>query len=447
MKQLQALYDQMGIPLKAQYYMPYLDQEEIVVITQAVHKKSQRYQWNLLRLLALKVITQLKGTAPFYSEPRLKTYFSEIEAALLVNEKDHRALRHALGGADGRIEAAWAMRAARPGILATAQPQSMLSESQDRQYETVRQTYLAHNDTLTAWDAQVNQLKNAFYQIPGLHRATPFPEWKEVPRELPSSLLDYRPGACRIRLSEGNIFNFVREEGRAREVYQGLTAQLTPKPTVEAVAEKMQSAKIFLNYKAESILNNATRLRQSILQETRRAIEHRTQIKLAHAEKIERLLLALENVIQLSESYLAQDQSESKNPAPSLSCLLREAKLMQTALESAPFTLTTASLEQKLLSLDTHRQRFAQSITSGWSVFFSSGRQARRRREQQLNTALQSILARMVTPLYGFNDHAAVITPDQVKQQHALVCQLDEQQVPVTVEHKQVEKIKNTFAR
>ena len=91
-------------------------------------------------------------------------------------------------------------------------------------------------------------------------------------------------------------------------------------------------------------------------------------------------------------------------------------------------TVKSSGLEQKLLKLDTHRQSFAQSITSSWSAFFSSNQQIRRQQGQQLNITLQSAIAQMTTPLYGLNDLAAVITPEQVKQQHVTARQLDEKQ-------------------
>ncbi len=53
----------------------------------------------------------------------------------------------------------------------------------------------------------------------------------------------------------------------------------------------------------------------------------------------------------------------------------------------------------KIIDTGHSSARFAKSITSSWSAFFSSNRQARQQREQQLNIALQSASA---------DDHAIV---------------------------------------
>lgn len=441
MKSLQALYSQVGIQLNAKYYVPYLDKEEMEVINQAVkQKKSLRYQFNLLRLLALKIITELKRSVLFHGEQRWTIAFANTEAALLTGQQDPRELCQALHGADDLIEAAWVTRAVRRDILVAVQERSVLSESQDRQYEAIRQAYLAHNETLTELDEQVYQLKNKFFQNPGRHSAAPL--WKMVRRDFPSALLNYRTGVYKLQLSDQNIMQLIQAEGNVREVYQDLTARLMKKPTIETIAEEIKSAKVFLTDKATTIIDNAGQLRQAILQETQQAIEHRSQVKLAHAEKVECLLMALAKIVQLLQSYISPQKTTL-----SLSAMMTEAKAMQAVLEDSPMTVQSTTLQQKLLTLDTHRQSFAQSITSSWSAFFSSNRQARRQQEQQLNIALQSVIAQMTTPLYGLNDSATVITPEQVKQQHLTARQLDENQGRANLAGDKVEKIKNTFTR
>ncbi len=445
MKSLQALHSQVGIQLNAKYYVPYLDKEEMEVINQAVkQKKSLRYNLNLLRLLALKIITELKRSALFNGEQRWTIAFADTEAALLNGQTDPRQLCQALHTADDLIESAWVTRAVRRDILVAVQERSVLSESQDRQYEAIRQAYLAHNEALTELDEQVYQVKNEFFQNPGRHSAAAAPVWKMVRRDFPSTLLNYRTGVYKIQLSDQNILQLIQAEGNVREVYQNLTARLMQKPTIETIAEDIQSAKVFLTDKATTIIDNAGLLRRAIIQQTQQAIEHRSQAKLAHAEKIERLLLILAKIMQLLQTYISREKTQKK--IQPLSAMMIEAQAMQVALENSPMTIKASALEQKLLRLDTHRQSFAKSITSSWSAFFSSGRQTRQR-EQQLNIALQSAIAQMTTPLYGLNDSAAAITPEQVKQQHVTARQLDEKQGRANLEYHKVEKIKNTFAR
>lgn len=443
MKALLDLYQAIGIQLNAKYYVSFLDKEETEVITQAVKKKKPLvYQMNVLRLLALKIITELKRSASFQGESQWQTAFAAVESALLAEQKDPRDLCQSLHQADDLIETAWVTRAVRRNILTAVQQRSILSESQDRQYEVIRQAYLTHNEALNVLDEQVYQIKNRFFQSSARQTTTAAPAWHMVRRDLPSTVLNYRADAYRIRLSDQNVVRLIHAEKDARSVYQDLVARLVQKPTVEKIAEEIESAKVFLTEKAKTINHNAEQIRHTILQETQQAIEHRTQIKLAHANKIEYLLTTLEKITRLLQPHLSLQQ-----PTPCLSALLTEAKAMQGTLENSPYTAATSTLTQHVLALESHRQHFAQSISSSWSCFFSSERQAHRRRAQKLNTELQSAIAQMTTPLYGFNDQSAVITPDQVKQQHLTARQLDEKQDHAVLEREKIEKIKNTFSQ
>lgn len=458
MKALQELCQQVGVLLKVQYYLPYLVKEEIAVVTQAVHQKSQRYQWNLLRLLALKILRHCQASALLGQDAGFKKLSADVEAALLVGGSDRALLRRALQEADRLIVSAWAVRAMQPngGMTSTIQPpQSMpWSESHDRQYSTVRAAYCAHNEALTVLDEQVNQCKAQFLQTAGARSEAKPPSWKSVPTHFPEGLLDYRPEACEIRLSDENVFRFLQAEEKPKAVYQDLTVKLMKKPTVEAMSENLHAAKLFLHYKSQSILHNADMLRRSIVEETQHMITHRTQVKLAHAQKLEQLSMALESLIQLLQSYPilrrqppeSKELKESKQAMPPLSRWLTEAKSLQMTLEATPLALTKTLIEEKLLTWDAYRKEFVQSIATGWSTFFFADRRAHRQREQQLNTNLQSALAKLVTPLYGFNDHVALIPPERIKQQYATVYSLDKQCVAVTLERQKVEKIKNTFS-
>jgi hypothetical protein len=457
MKALQELCQSVGVPLKVQYYLSYLDQAEIAVITKAVHQKAQRYQWNLLRLLALKILRHLKTSALLSQEASFQKLSADAEAALLVGGTDRSLLRHALQAADRLIVSVWAIRAIYPnggGAPAVAHNHPPLwSASQDRQYVAVREAYLAHNAVLTALDTQVNRCKARFLQTAGVRSAAKLSSWKSVPPHFPEGRLDYRPEACEIHLSEENIFRFLQAEKKPRVAYRYLTAKLMKKPTGEVIRENMHAAKLFLHYKSESILHNVAQLRGSIVEETQQRIEHRTQVKLAHVKKLENLSMAFENLIRLLASYrlLVPPSAESqacqgsKQRMSPLSRWLTEAKTLQTALEEAPLTLTAALLEEKLLRWEAYRKEFARSIATGWSTFFYADRRARRQHEQQLNVDLQSALATCVMPLYGFHEHAKLLPPEQIKQPYAAVSQLDEQSAAVTLEQQKVEKIKNTF--
>ena len=332
MKSLQALHKQIKIQLNAKYYVPYLDKEEMEVINQAIkQKKSLHYQLNLLRLLALKIITELKRSALFHGEQRWVIAFASTEAALLTGQTDPRQLCQALHAADDLIEAAWVTRAVRRDILVAVQERSVLSESQDRQYEAIRQAYLAHNGALSELDEQVYELKNEFFQNPSRHSAAPAPVWKMVRRDFPSALLNYRTGIYKIQLSDQNILQLIQAEGNVREVYRDLTARLVKKPSIETIAEDIKSAKVFLTDKATTIIDNAGLLRRAILQQTKQAIEHRSQAKLAHAEKVERLLMALAKIVQLLQNYISREKTQ-KTIQP-LSAMMIEAQAMQAMLE------------------------------------------------------------------------------------------------------------------
>jgi hypothetical protein len=430
MKSLKEIYNQTGIQLKANYYAPYLDTEEIEVIEQAgQEKKPVIYLLNLLRLLALKIIADLKRSPSFYGEQRWKNAFAPIEAALCTEESDSQKLGETLHLADDLIEAASVTRAVRQNILTSVRKHSILSQDQERQYEAIRQAYLAHHEKLIALDQQVRRLNNKF--------SSPLYNWQAVRRDWPSGLLTYRVNTSQIRLSDQNIARLIYTTKEVREVYQGLTDELNQKPTAEKIAEEIDSAKLFLQSQATAIIQNTGQIRRTLLQHTQQAIEQRSQIKLAHAKKIECLLLALAQIVQQLRSFVSLQKTE-----PSLSALLKEAKAMQTMLENSSAT-TASALTKKLVMLNAHREQFVKSISSGWLTMLSSNRQARERQGQMLNLSLQTQIARMTTPVYGFDDQTSVITPEQVKQQQLVAHQLDELQGLADSEREKLENTKN----
>jgi hypothetical protein len=294
----------------------------------------------------------------------------------------------------------------------------------------------------------MEQLKAQWTPLDGSQRAEQLPAWKTIRRDIPGEFFDYHPSACQIRLSDANVLRLNSTTSDQRAVYKALKGSLAKPPTSEKIGEKAQAAKLFLHYKADAIVHNAEALRLCITQETQQAIEHRTQVKLAHAQKIEHLTIALDHLILLLQSYRPAQAAESKeNTAPLLSGWLTEAKALQSLLQESPSTLTAATIGKNILTWEAYRKQLAQSIPTGWMNFFSDQRRLGQQQVQSLQTDLQSALTHLVRPLYGFDDHAALTPPERIKESYAIAPALEHKKEAIHSECKKMEKIKNTFAK
>ena len=191
-------------------------------------------------------------------------------------------------------------------------------------------------------------------------------------------------------------------------VYQALAKELGQKPTAEKIAEDVQKAKTSLQHRAERLEQKIEDHRQKIIQQAQLAIEHRTQVTLAHANRIEQIALTLAAIIYTLQSRCSIHCQPLFN-------LMAEAQSLQENLNEQK---ESQFLQEKLLAMNSHRCTYEKSITSCRAILFTDRHQLQY--QQQLNQNLQIKLAQLVIPICGFNDKNTAATPETIKQLKAI---------------------------
>ena len=232
------------------------------------------------------------------------------------------------------------------------------------------------------------------------------------------------------RLSKEYIHHQIQCEGDARIVYQSLARELGQKPAAEKMAEEVEKAKSCLQRHTEQIAEKTDHYRRQITEQTQFAIEHRTQVTFAHANRIESISLSLAAMIHLLQPHVK---------CPCLFKLMIEAQTMQESLNT---NADSADLQSKLLTIHHHRDTYEKSITSVWSTLFNH-RQLQY--QKKLNADLQTAITQLVIPVCGFNDKNTIIAPEKIKQLQKTADKLAAQQGYIAQELVKIGQIKNTF--
>ncbi len=235
------------------------------------------------------------------------------------------------------------------------------------------------------------------------------------------------------RLSTEHIRHQIQCEGDARIVYQSLARELRQKPAAEKMVEDVQKAQSCLQYRAEQLEQNIADNRRKILQQTRFAIEHRTQVTLAHANRVENIALSLAAIIHTLQSRCPCHCEHLLN-------LMAEAQSMQKNL---PEQKESQFLQEKLLAMHAHRCTYEKSITSIRQILFTNRRQLQY--QQQLNQDLKTQLAQLVIPICGFDDKNTAAVPETMKQLKSISDKWAIQQGHLAQEQEKINQIKNIF--
>ena len=157
-------------------------------------------------------------------------------------------------------------------------------------------------------------------------------------------LKPYPLKTLQARFSDGHIRDWITGEGNAREVYRNLSQELLQKSATEKTGEDIQKAKNSLQHRVQKIEAKANHCRQNIIAHNRQAIEHRTQVILAHANRIESISLSLAAMIHLLQPHVK---------CPCLFKLMAEAQTMQESLNT---NTDSSDLQSKLLAMHNHRR-------------------------------------------------------------------------------------------
>ncbi len=408
MKYLKILCAQADVPLAVKYYYPYLNNlEQKLLEAIAQKRKSTPYILNLFRSISLQILFLLQHSACLWGESRWQSLLAASQAELgNRNLISSQQLRKALLQADEVISMANVTETVRKKIWLEVKNHAALSDLQAQRYESARQACLTQQLALNDCEFEINTCIRDYHQL--AEHVTPLN--KHIPAIEPyfftcnSSLRPYDAKTTQARLSIKNIHHQIEREGNARIVYQNLIRELEQKSAVETMAEAVEHAKRCLQDRAENMQTKTDHYRRHLLQQTRLAIEHRTQINLAHANRIERISLLLAILIHIAQSH---DISQCR---PLLS-LVDEADMMQKQLQQ---NSCGADLQERVLTLNAHRIAYEKSITSFWRMRLTKPRQLNHL--HQLNHQLQMTLADIVTPICGFNDKNQIIASNVVKK-------------------------------
>ena len=266
---------------------------------------------------------------------------------------------------------------------------------------------------------------------------------QSVPRELPT----YHQATLNTRFSENHIQHLIRVEGCARIVYQDLAREMTKPSITEKLSDEIQSGQQRLNTKAEKILKTAEDLSQKIQRDSSRLIEYRTQILLAHANRIEQLSMTLEKVIQRLNHYLAgHPPTQKKGPEKQtqlLVLIVNEAKLTQDQLQQPSNVINTQQVQHQILTMEQHRKEYAKTLT-GWGSFFGRSLPTHRQHET-INQTIQNHLAELVVPACGLQDRQGIATVEQIKNQQTVGQKLAHQTDQIHAETKKIQELSHDF--
>ena len=403
MKYLQTLCEQAEVSLELKYYVLYLNALEAALLKEAVKKNSGIYALTILKAFALKIVFLLQYSPFLWGESDWQWRLKQSQSALTTS-KNSDDLRIALRQADDVISIANVTETVRNKIGGEAKNQGVLTHEQAQRYESIRQECITRHESL-------NNLENTVDTT--LQNTAPLPSPSQMMATFQSHspqfshshpLRPYDMKMAQARFSKENIHHQIRCEGHARPVYQNLAKELGQKPMAEKVAEEVQKAKTSLQSRAERLEHKIEDHRKKITKQTQFAIEHRTQVTLAHANRIEHIALTLAAIIHTLQSCC------SIHCQPLLN-LMAEAQSLQENLNEQK---ESQLLREKLLAMNSYRCTYEKSITSCRAILFTDRHQLQH--QQQLNQNLQIKLAQLIIPICGFNDKNTAATPEVVKQ-------------------------------
>ncbi len=432
MKYLQTLCEQAEVSLELKYYVRYLNALEAALLKEAVKKNSGIYALTLLKAFALKILFLLQHSPFLFGESDWQWRLKQSQSALTAS-KNTDDLRIALRQADDVIATANVTETVRNQIGGEAKNQGVLTHEQAQRYESIRQECITRHESLNNLENTVDTtLQNTAPPSPSQMMVAVQSHAPQFSHSHP--LRPYDVKMAQARFSKENIHHQIQCEGNARPVYQNLAKELGQKPMAEKVVEEVQKAKTSLQGRAERLEQKIEDNRQKIIQEAQFAIEHRTQVTLAHANRIEQIALSLAVVIHTVKSHC------QSNYQPLLNLMVEAQSLQENLNEQKESQL----LQEKLLAMNSHRCIYERSITSCRAILFIDHRQ--RQHQQQLNRDLQMALAQLVIPICSFNDKNTVATSETVKQLKATSDKLAIHQGYLAQEQNKINQIENIFS-
>ena len=449
MKNLEYLYHRAQTAILAPHYQAFLEPPDREAIFKAQQKKSIYDFLNLLKAIALKAIRKLKHSPHFWGETKWHKSFALYESQLQDPKFSIYQQCMVLCNVDDMLTIAYVLQAVRKDIWEAAQRQGVLSQESEQKYDQAQQQFLERRESLIALENRVMQIGQNYSSFTGLSYNTDHPKDTIITESKPRELPNYHRPALQTRFSESNIHHLVETEGDARIVYQGLARDMSRPSIAETLNHEIKLGQQRLNTKAQKILNVAHNIDDKIQKDSQRLIEQRTQIMIAHANRIENLILSLQKIIQILDHYLSKlpknKNSFSQKEDQTLTQLNQEAKSAQDHLQESPGNIDAQQIQTHILTMEKYRKDYTNTLT-GWGSLFQI-KSKNTSCHENINQILKSSIAELIVPACGLQDHQGITTVDQFKKQQIYRQQLSIQIDQAHAESKKIQELSHDLTK
>ncbi len=321
--------------------------------------------------------------------------------------------------------------------------QGVLSQESEQKYDRAQQQFLERRESLMVLESRVMQIGQNYSPFTGLSYNTNHPKDTIITESKPRELPNHHRSALQTRFSENHIHHLVETEGNARIVYQDLAREISRPSIAETLNHEIKLGQQRLNKKAQKILNIAHDIDNKIQQDSQRLIEQHTQIIMAHANRIENLILSLQKIIQILDHYLSKltktKNSFSQKEDQILTQLNQEAKSAQDHLQEPPRNIDAQQIQTHILTMEKYRKDYAHTLT-GWGSLFRI-KSKNTSCHENVNQIVQSSLTELIVPACGLQDHQGIATVDQFKKQQIYSQQLSIQIDQAHAESKKIQEL------
>ena len=396
---------------------------------EAALQKSQGHQLSLLQYLVLKMMVHCQQWACLWGETAWQKAAHACIAQLVGRKWTHDQRRIWLRQADDLIEIACVTQTVRRDIHQTAKDRQIPPMTFEQAYQQARQSYQEQREALIQLEDQVKQIGQTYAQLTGKPNAVTLAHSQGITQSLPADLPTYSKASTEMRLSDRYVEHKIQVEREARIVYQELCHDVIKTPIQETLAQHVHQGKQRLTDYAGHILKTAETLQQEMQQDHLILSTHRNQILTAHEKRIAQLSGELEQMIQTCRDFLPKNPESayflSQPSRQALTDLVENAQEIKRQLHTNPVAIDSASVQEKILTIETHRQNYEKSIT-GWYAFFSCFSKAQQQREK-INHELKTHVANLVVPACNLSDREGVVTEDQLKAQQQRIQELENQ--------------------
>ena len=427
MKNLQIVCERAEVLLRTAHYQSFLNTLEYQRMLEAALQKSQGHQLSLLQYLVLKMMVDCQQWTCLWGETAWQKAVHACIAQLISRKWTHDQRRIWLRQADDLIEMACVTQTVRRDIHQAAKDQQIPPMTFEQAYQQARQSYQEQREALIEWEDQVKQIGQTYAQLTGKPNVVTLAHSQGITQSLPAHLPTYSKVSTEMRLSDRCVEHKIQVEREARIVYRELCREVIKTPIRETLAQHIRKGKQRLTDYAGHILKTAEALQQTMQQDHLILSTHRHQILTAHEKRIAQLSGTLEQVIQNCRDFLPKNPESrcflSKPSRQALTGLVENAQEIKRQLQSNPVAIDSASVQEKILTIETHRRNYEQSIT-GWYGFFSCFSPAQKQRKK-INHELKNRIADLVVPTCNLSDREGVVTEDQLKAQQQRIQELE----------------------